>query len=94
MLTPREIIEGLKPCTYTYNEIKNLGDKINFGFLAQDILEEFGEKYNFVKKDEDNDYYQVNYFQFIAPLVSVVKEQQLEIEKLKEEIQKIKDSLC
>lgn len=91
MLTPKEIIEGLKPCTYKYNDIKSLGDKINFGFIAQDIIDAFGEEYNFVTKDEGEEYYKVNYYQFIAPLVSVVKEQQKEIENLKAQIKELKD---
>lgn len=93
MLTPKEVVEGLKPCTYKYNEIKSLGDKINFGFLAQDILDAFGDKYNFVTKDEQNEFYQVNYYQFIAPLVSVVQQQQKEINLLKEEISKLRMEL-
>lgn len=93
MLTPEEIISKLRPCHYRYNEVKGLGDKINFGFIAQDLLQDFGEEYNFVQKDKENEYFQVNYFQFIAPLVSVVKKQQEEIKKLKDEIEKIKDLL-
>lgn len=94
MLTARAVIQGLKPCTYKYNDLKELGDKINFGFLAQDILDEFGEEYDFVRKDPNSEFYQVNYHQFIAPLVSLVKNQQIEIDLLKEELKKIKDSMC
>ena len=94
MVDPEQIISKLKPCTYKYNNIKNLGDKINFGFLAQDLLDDFGEEYNFVNKDEDSEFYRVNYLQFIAPLVGVVKKQQNEIDLLKSEIQKLKDKLC
>ena len=90
MLTPKEVVDGLRPCTYKYNEIKALGEKINFGFLAQDILDAFGEDYNFVAKDQQSEFYQVNYYQFIAPLVSVVQEQQKEINLLKEEISKLR----
>ncbi|WP_408098559.1 tail fiber domain-containing protein [Peredibacter sp. HCB2-198] len=93
MLTPKEIINGLKPCSYRYNEIKDLGDKINFGFLAQDILDTFGDEYNFVSKEKKGEYYQVNYLQFIAPLVSVLKEQQSEINLLKEEIKILRTKL-
>lgn len=93
MLSAKEIIQGLKPCTYRYNDIKALGDKINFGFLAQDILEAFGEDYNFVQKNEDEEYFRVNYFQFIAPLVSVIQDQQKEINKLKTEIESLKEKL-
>lgn len=90
MLTPKEIINKLKPCHYKYNGNKDLGDKVNFGFIAQDILEDFGEDYNFVVKNKNDEYLQVNYYQFIAPLVSVVKEQQKEIEMLKMEVEKLK----
>lgn len=93
MLTPEEIISKLRPCHYHYNKVKELGDKVNFGFIAQDLLEDFGEKYNFVQKDEKEEFYQVNYHQFIAPLVSVVKKQQEELKLLKEEIKELKDRL-
>lgn len=93
MLTSQDIISKLKPCTYKYNEVKDLGDKINFGFIAQDILEDLGEEYNFVSMDKNKEFYVVNYTQFIAPLVSVVKEQQDEINKLKEQIKELRESL-
>lgn len=93
MLTPKQIIEGLKPCHYKYNDEKNLGEKINFGFIAQDVLETFGKEYNFVKKDSEGEYYQINYYQFIAPLVSYVKAQQEEIELLKNEIKELKEKI-
>lgn len=83
MLTPKEILNELKPCHYKYNDIKDLGDKVNFGFLAQDLLDSFGDEYNFVTKEDGDDYFKVNYYQFISILVSVVKEQQVEINKLK-----------
>ena len=86
MLTPDEIIDRLKPCHYRHNGIKNLGDKINFGFIAQDILKEFGDEYNFVQKDKEDEFLTVNYAQFIAPIVSVVKSQQEEINSLKKEV--------
>lgn len=90
MLIPKDIIKKLKVCRYKYNEKLPLGDKIQYGFLAQDLLRDFGEDYNFVVKDEESEYFKVNYYQFIAPLVSVVQEQQSEIEKLKEEINLLK----
>lgn len=94
MLTPKDIIQKLRPCSYKYNDLKDLGGKIQFGFLAQEILEDFGDEYDFVRKDPNSEYYQVNYYQFIAPLVSMVKSQQNEINELKEELQKLKEKLC
>lgn len=93
MLTTKEIIEGLKPCHYKYNDEKELGNKVNFGFIAQDILDTFGDDYNFVRKDSEGKYYQVNYYQFISPLVSYVKSQQEEIELLKKEIKELKERI-
>ena len=41
--------------------------------------------------DEDNrGYYSLNYNEIIAPLVSLVQNQQTEIEKMKKEINKLK----
>lgn len=82
MLTPREIVRGLKACCYRYNNKKDLGNKIHYGFLAQDILKAFGDEYAFVKKDANGEYYQVDYMEFIAPLVSVVNSQQDQIDEL------------
>lgn len=93
MLSPKEIISKLKVCTYKYNDKLPLGDKIQFGFLAQDLLEDFGDDYNFVAKNPQDEYYKVNYYQFIGPLVSVVQEQQKEIEKLREEINLLKQKV-
>jgi len=93
LLSPKEIISKLKVCTYKYNEKLPLGDKIQFGFIAQDLIKDFGDDYNFVAKDANDEFYKVNYFQFIAPLVSVVQEQQKEIEKLKEEINLLKQKV-
>lgn len=91
MLNPKEIIVNLKPCHYRYNDKKDLGNKVHYGFIAQDLLDSFGEDYAFVKKEASSDYYVVNYIEFIAPIVSVLKDQQKEIEELREEIKKLKE---
>ncbi len=75
---------------YNNDGIKDLGDKINFGFLAQDLLDTFGTDYNFVTKNENDDFYKVNYYQLISPIISVIQEQQKEIAFLKEELLKLK----
>jgi len=84
LLKPQDIIQGLKPCTWKYNNIKDLGNKTHFGFIAQEILSSFGEKYNFV--DTSEEFLKVNYFEFIAPLVKVVQDQNLKIKELEERI--------
>lgn len=90
--TPHEILMALKPCHWRYKPEEQtglaLGNKINFGFIAQDLLDTFGDRYNFV--DSDADYLRVNYMQFIGILTSVVQSQQEQIRQLQEEIQHIK----
>lgn len=71
----------------------DLDEKIHYGFLAQDLLASFGDEYAFVAKDKNSDYLKVNYFEFIAPIVSIVKKQQEEIENLKKEIENINRSI-
>lgn len=83
-----EIFNKLRPVKWQYNKIKNLGDKIHFGFIAQE-LQELGKDYAFV--DDSGEYLKVNYTEFIGILTSVVKQQQQEINILKEEISKIQD---
>lgn len=90
MVTPKEVIQKLKPCAYKYNDKKSLGEKIHFGFIAQDLVEAFGEEYGFVTMDENSEFYKVNYYEFISPLVSVVQEQQKQIEALIEEVRALK----
>lgn len=85
MLTPRDIIFHLKPCSWTYNDIMpELGDKTHFGFIAQDLLESFGSDYGFV--DETGQYLKVNYMEFIGPLVKVIQEQDKRIQELEQQI--------
>ena len=89
-LTPKEILDKLNPYQYRYNKMKDLGNQINFGFMAQDLLESFGSDYAFV--DTTDEYYKVNYHQFIGILTSVVKEQQQELDALKIEMKNLKEA--
>jgi hypothetical protein len=88
---PKEIIDKLKACTWRYNNIKHLDDKIHYGFIAQDILEAFGDEYNFV--DDSEEFYKVNYLEFIAPIIHVVQEQERNIKYLEYKIKKIEEIL-
>ena len=83
MLTPRDIIVGLRPCHYRYNGKKTLGDKINFGFLAQDVLEAFGDEYNFVVKDDNEEFYKINYFVFYQQLINIMVNRLIFLIKIK-----------
>jgi hypothetical protein len=60
-------------------------NKIDFGFLAQEIKEVFPEV---VSLDSTTNYYSVNYVKLIPVLIEAVKEQQAQIEELKKQITK------
>ncbi len=90
MLKCEDIIYSLKPCQYRYNDIKIINDKINYGFIAQDLLNSFGEEYNFVVKDKTG-YLMVNYDQFISPMVKVIQLQKQKIEELENRIKIIEE---
>ena len=94
VLSPSEILKKLKPCNWKYkpdNETNIIGlcdDKIHYGFIAQDLLETFGDDYAFVIKDStcEDSYLKVNYIQFIGIITSVVKDQEKRIQKLENQI--------
>jgi hypothetical protein len=60
-------------------------NKTDFGFLAQEIKEVFPEV---VSLDSSTNYYSVNYVKLIPVLIEAVKEQQVQIEELKKQINK------
>ena len=85
MLTPKEIIFRLKPCTWRYNDVlPNLGDKLHYGFIAQDLVREFGDDYGFV--DQSGEFMRVHYTEFIAPAIAVIQEQEDRIKQLEKQI--------
>lgn len=88
MLTPCDIVFQLKPCTWRYNTtIPGLGDKIHYGFLAQDLVYSFGDEYGFV--DTTGEYMKVNYGEFIAPLTKVVQDQEQRIIQLEQQLKEL-----
>lgn len=93
MLNPKDLIRRLKNTTasYRYNKVKDLGDKVHFGFMAQKLVEEFGEDYAFVRKDPNGEYWMVDPGEFIAPIVSVINDQQDQIDELKRMLQDVQN---
>jgi len=91
LLSYREIIEKLKPCSWVYNDILELGDKIHFGFIAQELLDAFGSTYGFV--EQGGDFLKVNYIEFIAPLVKIVQEHDARIASLEQQIKELNERL-
>lgn len=77
------VIKKLKPCSFKYND--KMPDKINFGFIAQDLAELFPmEKYSLVQQDESGNL-MVEYYQIIALLTKAIQEQQAQLDELLKE---------
>ena len=72
--------------TYSWKD-PNASKKRQMGLIAQDVEKQFPE---LVATDE-NGMKSVAYSNLVAPLVEAVKEQQKEIEKLKEEVRVLKN---
>lgn len=90
MLHPKDIVKKLRPCAYTFSEDNT--NKINYGFIAQHIQEDFGGDYDFLFIEKDGTL-KVKYFQFIGPLVQVVQMQQKQIKVLKKKLKLIEKKL-
>jgi hypothetical protein len=91
----KTFIMNLDPVSFRFNEDSALdSSKVHFGFIAQDVKEDAVKVFDVedgIVGDEDNrGYYSLNYNEIIAPLVSLVQNQQNEIEKMKKEINKLK----
>jgi hypothetical protein len=70
--------------------MKNLADdRLNWGFIAQDIEKLVGEENAILTIGGDEDRtLGLRYTDFVAPLVKAVQEQQLEINSLQEQLEK------
>lgn len=88
-LLPKDILKELNACSWKYNNEMGLGDKIHYGFIAQDLLKSFGSEYAFV--DETQEFLKVNYHEFIGIFASILKSQQDDINTLKDQIQNLQD---
>jgi hypothetical protein len=84
-----DFIRHLRPVQY---RMKEGNDRIDFGFIAQDIEAVLGTEYNVLGIGGDR--YRtlsLRYTDFIAPMVKAMQEQQDEIEALKAELSELKD---
>lgn len=76
-----DFITSLRPVEFRMREGDN---KINLGFVAQEIEALLGDDYSVIGIGEDEDHIlSLRYTDFIAPLVKAVQEQQTEIADLK-----------
>lgn len=90
--TGLDFILKLKPVSY---QMKNLADnRLNWGFIAQDIEKLVGEENAILTIGGDEDRtLGLRYTDFVAPLVKAVQEQQQEIEDLQKELLKSKSQI-
>lgn len=85
------LILGVKPKEFRF---KDNPDELQFGVIAQDVLEieeECGidEKNRLCYLRETDEMYAVEYRQFIAPLIKVVQDQQEQIDKLQAQVNEL-----
>jgi hypothetical protein len=78
-----EVINKLNPVSFNW---KNSGKPAQ-GMIAQEVLEVMPEC---VIKDEESEYYSMDYSKLVTPLIKAVQEQQEQIEELKQEIEALK----
>jgi hypothetical protein len=87
-----DFVKALRPVQY---RLKNGNERIDFGFIAQDIEALLGTDYNVLGIGQDADRtLSLRYTDFIAPMVKAMQEQQEMIELLKAEVAELKRILA
>jgi hypothetical protein len=87
-----DFIKALHPVEYRM--IKKDDNRLNFGFIAQDIEALLGTKYNVLGVGGDKDRtLSLRYTDFIAPMVKAMQEQQGIIEQQKKSIAEMRSEL-
>jgi len=83
-----EIVNKLKPITFRYNDIlkTKTDDKIHMGFLAQELLEVFGDDYAIIIKNKETNYLMVQYTELIAPMVKAIQELSEKVDILEKQL--------
>jgi hypothetical protein len=85
-------IKQLRPVQFRR---KNGNDRIDFGFIAQDIETLLGTGYNVLGIDGDTDrMLSLRYTDFIAPMVKAMQEQQAQIDEQKAMIEELKAEIA
>lgn len=82
--TDANILKNLNPVSFTFKDDDQ--NKKHFGFIAQELEILYPELVN----DNEGGFKTVNYIEMIPILLSQMKNMQREIDKLKDEIRKIK----
>ena len=80
----KHLIFNVRPREFEF--IANEGKR--YGFIAQELREILDDDSAIEVYSDNIDMHSINYFDFIAPLCMLVKDQQKQIDELKEKIQK------
>jgi len=87
-----DLILALRPVQF---RMIHGNDRVDFGFLGQDVETLLGDGYNVLGIGGDSDRtLSLRYSDFIAPLVKAVQEQQAQIEAQRSEIDLLKAQLA
>ena len=98
-----DIWKELMPKTFEWNELNYGNGKKQFGLIAQDVIEVFGKhgvdykEYDFIlssprgTEGDETEYFSLSYDHYQMLTALVVKEQQKEIDTLKNEVAELKD---
>ena len=79
-----DFINKLKPAKWRYEAPLNDG-RDHFGFIAQDVMEIVSkEDFNFVTMRED--YFSINYWEFMGPMCKAIQELSTEVKDLKKRL--------
>lgn len=83
-----DFIKSLRTANYNYKPEMNLGNKVHFGVMAQDILKYLTEvnpdaEFNIVQTDKDENL-MVNYNELIGPMIKTIQELLERVEELEE----------
>jgi hypothetical protein len=83
-----EFVMGLRPVEY---RLRNGNERVDMGFVAQDVEDLLGDGYNVVDVGGDAERtLSLRYADLIAPLVKAVQEQQREIAESKKELDSLR----
>jgi hypothetical protein len=86
-----DLISKLRPVSY---QMKSGDDRLNWGFIAQEIEDIVGTENAVLTVGEDEErHLSLRYTDFIAPMVKAIQEQQEQIEHLKTQLQEKDDKV-
>lgn len=85
-----DFIKKLKPCIWKFKPGPLADGRNHIGFIAQDInkIVDYDE-YSFVGRS--NGYYNLNYQEFIGPIVKAIQDLDTKIEELNERLERMEN---